>query len=62
MELSAFTIYVSADADRPGRYRWTIYEMGKVRDKSLHSFTTRHEAQADAERFVAMLRDTWQKQ
>jgi hypothetical protein len=38
------TIHVVEDADRPGRYRWLICDMGKERDKSLYSFATYREA------------------
>jgi len=61
-EPSPYTIYVSADPERIDRFRWSICEAAKERDKSMYSFATRREAQADAERFVDKLIITWQKQ
>ena len=55
------TIHVVKDADRPGRYRWVIRDMGKERDRSLYSFATLREAFADAEKFRDKLIITWQK-
>ena len=60
-ELSALTIHVTPDGDRPGRYRWNIHEGGKARDKSVYSFATKREAQADAEKFVDKLIVTWKR-
>jgi hypothetical protein len=54
-----FRIDVQADPDRPGRYRWRIFEDLKLRDKSLHSFATKREPQIDADKFVARLSDIW---
>jgi hypothetical protein len=54
-----FRIDVAAAADRPGRYRWRIFEDLKLRDTSLHSFATKREAQIDADKFVARLNDIW---
>jgi hypothetical protein len=54
-----FRIYVAVDADRPGRYRWMIFEDLKLRDRSLHSPATKREAQIDADKFVARLNDIW---
>jgi hypothetical protein len=61
-EQSPYTIHISADPDRVARFRWSIYEAGKERDKSMYSFATRPEAQKDAEAFVDKLIITWQKQ
>jgi hypothetical protein len=58
-ESPAFTSTVTADADRPGRWRWSVFEDKKIRDRSLWSFPTRYEAQVDADRFVAKLNLTW---
>jgi hypothetical protein len=58
-ETHVFTIKVEPDVDRPGRYRWSISEGWKVRDKSLYSFATKREAQADAGAFVEKLNVTW---
>jgi hypothetical protein len=58
-EIPAFTTAVAPDADRPGRYRWSVSEDRKLRDKSMYSFATKREAQADADMFVAKLNATW---
>jgi hypothetical protein len=55
----AFTAAVTPDVDRPGRYRWSISVDRKLRDKSVYSFATKREAQADADKFVAKLNATW---
>jgi hypothetical protein len=57
----ALTIHVAEDADRPGRYRWIIRDVGKDRDKSLYTFATYREAFDDAEKFRDKLVITWQK-
>jgi hypothetical protein len=61
-EPNAFTVRVEPDFDRPGRYRWSVAEDGKVRDKSLFSFATKRETQADGDKFVEKLIATWQAQ
>jgi hypothetical protein len=33
---------------RDGRFRWTLYENGQVRNRSATSYATEHEALADA--------------
>jgi hypothetical protein len=60
-EPSDFTIHVLPHDGRPGRYQWAIHQGGKARDKSFHSFATKREAQADAEKFVDKLIITWRK-
>jgi hypothetical protein len=52
-------IDIAKDADRPGRYRWRIFQDLKLRDQSLHSFATKREAKIDADKFVARLNDIW---
>jgi hypothetical protein len=59
-EVHVFTIDVAQDARQPGRYRWSVSENMKVRDTSFYSFTTRQEAQADANKFVEKLKAIWQ--
>jgi hypothetical protein len=59
-ELHAFTTTVVPDIDRPGRWRWSVLADAKVRDNSLWSFSSRVEAQATPNRFVAKLNITWQ--
>ena len=56
---SPFIAKVEPDADRPGRYRWFIFENDRMRDASVYSFATKREAQADADKFVQRLNDTW---
>jgi hypothetical protein len=51
-----FTIDVARDARQHGRYRWSVSENMKVRDTSFYSFTTRREAQVDADKFVEKLK------
>jgi hypothetical protein len=58
-EPPAYTVAVSPDPDRPGRYRWSLSIGHKVRDKSLFSFATKREAEADVQRFVVKLAETW---
>ena len=53
-----FTIDVAQDARQRGR--WSVSENIKVRDTSFYSFTTRREAQADADKFVEKLKPIWQ--
>jgi hypothetical protein len=60
-EVQAFTIKIEPDFEQEGRYRWNIFEGGKVRDMSLYSFATKREAQADAVKFVEKLNDTWKQ-
>jgi hypothetical protein len=61
-ETHEFTTAVESDFDRPGRFRWSVSEDRKVRDKSLFSFATRREAQADVDRFVEKLNVTWRRE
>jgi len=58
-EAPIFRIDITTDAARPGRYRWMIFQDLKLRDKSLHSFATKREAQIDADTFVTRLNDIW---
>jgi hypothetical protein len=54
-----FVIRIEPDTDRPGRYRWFIFENGRMRDASVYSYATKREAQSDADKFVQKLNDTW---
>ena len=58
-DISEFAKRVEPDIGRPGRYRWNIVKDGSVRDRSVYSFATRREAEADAERFLEKLNITW---
>jgi hypothetical protein len=55
-EAHVFTIDVAQDARQLGRDRWSVSENMKLRDTSFYSFATRREAQADADKFVEMLK------
>jgi hypothetical protein len=59
-EAHVFAIDVARDARQRGRYRLNVSENTKVRDTSFYSFTTRREAQADADKFVEKLKAIWQ--
>jgi hypothetical protein len=59
-EAHVFAIDVARDARQRGRYRLSVSENTKVRDTSFYSFTTRREAQADADKFVEKLKAIWQ--
>jgi hypothetical protein len=59
-ESHVFTIDVAQDVRQRGRYRWSVSENMKVRDTSFYSFTTRQQAQADADKFVEKLKAIWQ--
>jgi hypothetical protein len=52
-------IHVIADRVRLGRYRWELHDGLKLRDVSLHSFATKHEAQADGDLFFGKLLAAW---
>jgi hypothetical protein len=58
---SPYSVNVIKDANRPGRYRWEVYETAKLRDSSMFSFATRREAETDAELFIEKLVATWQR-
>jgi hypothetical protein len=58
-ETHDFTIKIEPDFVQPGRYRWNISEDRKVRDKSLYSFATIRDAQADADKFLKELNAIW---
>jgi hypothetical protein len=51
-EPPGYVIAVIKDVDRQGSFRWSLQVGAEVRDKSLYSFATKREAQADAERFL----------
>ncbi|SDR49692.1 hypothetical protein SAMN05519103_03972 [Rhizobiales bacterium GAS113] len=43
-----FTIKIEPHIEGSSRYRWSVYERGKLRDQSLTSYATIREAHADA--------------
>jgi len=51
-EVPAYTVKIESDANRAGVTAGRFLHSGKPRDKSLFSFATRREAQADATKFV----------
>jgi hypothetical protein len=58
-EIEPYSVRVREDANRPGRYRWDVFEIERLRDTSMFSFATRREAQTDADKFVVKLLATW---
>ena len=58
-ESPVFRTDIAKDTGNPNRFRWSIYENNKVRDKSFYSFATRREAQSDADKFVRKLNSIW---
>jgi hypothetical protein len=60
-ERSAFTINISFEPDRLNRYRWIVYEDGKICDTSANNFATKREAKVDADKFIDKLILIWQK-
>lgn len=56
-----YTISVLPYDGRPGRFRWTVSEEGKERDRSFHNFATKREAHADAKAFVDKLTVIWER-
>jgi hypothetical protein len=58
-EIAPYSVRVREDANRPGRYRWDVFETERLRDTSMFSFATRREAQTDADKFVVKLLATW---
>ena len=60
-EIEPYTVRVREDANRPGRYRWDVFETKRLRDSSMFSFATKREAQTDADKFVVKLIATWRK-
>jgi hypothetical protein len=56
---SPFVVKIERDSERQGRFRWLIFRDGRMRDASVYSFATKHEAQADADKFVQKLNATW---
>jgi hypothetical protein len=59
-DAASLTVKVEPDSVRLCRYRWAVLEGGRQRDRSVYTFATRREAQADADRFVEKLKTTWQ--
>jgi hypothetical protein len=59
-DAARLTIKVEPDPARLWRYRWAILEAGRQRDRSVYTFATKREAQADADSFLQKLKTTWQ--
>jgi len=56
---SPFVVKIERDAAHQGRFRWRVFQDGMMRDASVYSFATKRQAQADADKFVQKLKDTW---
>ena len=61
LEIEPYSVRIREDANRPGRYRWDVFETKRLRDSSMFSFATKREAQTDADKFVVKLIATWRK-
>jgi hypothetical protein len=59
VENHPFTIGVEPDLLRDGRFRWTLYENGQVRNRSAMSYAARQEAHADAVKALAKQIADW---
>jgi hypothetical protein len=55
-----FTITVERIIDIANRFRWNIYENGRLREHSPNSYATKREALADAQRVLQRLVTHWQ--
>ena len=54
-EKHPFTIEIDEDPQRERRFRWSIFEGEKLRDRSPQSYATIRHAKADADKFVQRL-------
>jgi hypothetical protein len=52
-EKHPFTIRLEPDLLRDRRFRWTLYENGQLRKRSVVSYATKREAIADATKALA---------
>jgi hypothetical protein len=55
-----FTITVERIIDISNRFRWNIYENGRLREHSPNSYATKREALADAQMVLQRLVTHWQ--
>jgi hypothetical protein len=51
-EIEPFSIKVNLDAERPDRFRWSIYINGKLHNRSEETFGTRGDAALGAVRMI----------
>jgi hypothetical protein len=58
---SPYSVQIRLHNGRGGRYRWDVYEAGKLRDSSMHNFATRGAARVDADGFIEKLVETWRR-
>jgi hypothetical protein len=57
-----FAITVECNIDIVNRFRWNIYEDGKLRERSpSRSYATKREALADAQKVLERLIAVWRK-
>jgi len=49
------TIKIEPHSDGVRRFRWSVFDAGRLLDSSIESFATMREARADAEKFVQAL-------
>lgn len=63
VEKHPYSIRLETNSDGPSRrYCWSIYEGGKLLANSAHSFATKREATAEAERRAQIMADnSWGK-
>jgi len=50
-----FTIKIEPHSDGVRRFRWSVFDAGRLFDRSIESFATMREARTDAEKFVQAL-------
>jgi hypothetical protein len=55
-----FSITVERIVDIASRFRRSIYETGKLREHSTHTYATKREALADAQRVMQRFITHWQ--
>jgi hypothetical protein len=55
------TMKVEPDLLRVGRFRWTLFDSGQVRERSEVSFATRREAEADGTRVLLRRIAAWRE-
>jgi hypothetical protein len=58
-EVHPFTVKIEADPLRENRYRWTVCEGTQIHLRSPHSYTTRREAEKEAEKAMSNLVAKW---
>jgi hypothetical protein len=59
---SPLVVRIERDSAREGRFRWLVFQDGRMRDASVYSFATKRQARVDADKFVQKLNATWRTQ